>query len=86
MLWLGPGAGSDVWPVRHRPPSHPTLTCRHLGVVKALLEHNLLPRVVSGSSSGSIGEPASRPACQPEACQPAFAFFSSALVPVRLLW
>lgn len=28
---------------------------RHFGVVKALLEFNLLPRVVSGSSAGSIG-------------------------------
>ena len=29
--------------------------CRHFGVVRALLDANLLPRVVSGSSAGSIG-------------------------------
>ena len=28
----------------------------HLGVVKALLEHHMLPRVLAGSSVGSIGE------------------------------
>jgi predicted acylesterase/phospholipase RssA len=30
----------------------------HFGVLKALHEHNLLPRVISGSSAGSIA-----PAC-----------------------
>lgn len=34
-------------------PTH--RACRHFGVVRALLEANLLPRVVSGSSAGSIG-------------------------------
>jgi hypothetical protein len=29
--------------------------CRHFGVVRALLDANLLPRVVSGSSAGSLG-------------------------------
>jgi predicted acylesterase/phospholipase RssA len=31
-----------------------TLGMFHLGVIKALLEHNLLPRVISGSSAGSL--------------------------------
>lgn len=31
-----------------------TLGMFHLGVIKALWEHNLLPRVISGSSAGSI--------------------------------
>lgn len=31
-----------------------TLGMYHLGVIKVLFEHNLLPRVISGSSVGSI--------------------------------
>ena len=38
-----------------------SLAAFHLGVVKALLEHHMLPRVLAGSSVGSVGE---RCACQ----------------------
>ena len=45
-------------------PTHPFVYCSgggslgafHLGVVKALLEHQMLPRVLAGSSVGSVGE------------------------------
>ena len=33
-----------------------SLAAFHLGVVKALLEHHMLPRVLAGSSVGSVGE------------------------------
>jgi hypothetical protein len=31
-----------------------TLGLNHIGVIKCLYEHNLLPRIISGASSGSI--------------------------------
>ncbi len=43
-------ATGDRMPATRPPPCR-----RHFGVVRALLESNLLPRVVSGSSAGSIG-------------------------------
>jgi predicted acylesterase/phospholipase RssA len=47
----------------------------HFGVVKALLDAKLLPRVVSGSSAGSIGgcaAPAVQPTHPPPARRPTF--------------
>lgn len=55
---LLPPAPSPAAPASHRssPPLNFFHIHRHFGVVRALLEANLLPRVCSGSSAGSIGE------------------------------
>jgi len=34
--------------------ARPAIGLYHLGVIKALFEHNLLPRIFSGSSAGSL--------------------------------
>jgi predicted acylesterase/phospholipase RssA len=50
----------------------------HFGVVKALLDAKLLPRVVSGSSAGSIGGCAA-PSLQPALLLPAPSSFFRAV-------
>ncbi|KAG5463430.1 MAG: acyl transferase/acyl hydrolase/lysophospholipase [Olpidium bornovanus] len=51
-LLLSGGATLGAVLKRHRPPRAPGL--HHIGVVKCLYECKLLPRIISGTSSGSI--------------------------------